>query len=64
MLCGCTSSDDPGLSKASCLPQWSRVCRGLQILALTKAHLHDSSHQGAHEHIGDSVCSLAGRVGW
>lgn len=58
MLRGCTSSDDPGLSKASCLSQWTRVRRGLQILALTKAHLHDSSYQGAHEHIGDSACSL------
>lgn len=58
MLRGCTSSGDPGLSKASCLSQWTRVRRGLQILALTKAHLHDSSYQGAHEHIGDSACSL------
>ncbi len=64
MLCGCTLSDDPGLSKAACVPQPSQVRCGLQIMALTKAFFSGSSHQGAHEHIGDSACSLASRVGW
>lgn len=48
LLCECTLSDDPGLSKSACLSQSSRGLCGLQILALTKAYFSGSSHQGAH----------------
>ena len=58
MLCGCTSSDDPGLSQSS------QVHCGLQILVSTTAYFSGSSHGGAHEDISDSGCSLDTRVCW